>query len=139
MHNSMIKLSVSSSERVQMLDITDAVRSAVSDSGVKEGVCVVFSPHTTGAIMLNERTDPNVGHDVNTALTALFPEGRWSHDRVDGNGDSHIKSALIGAEKTIIIEDCRPVLGTWQGIFFTEFDGPRDRKVFIRIIEDDRT
>ena len=131
----MHKLSVSSSERIQMIDITDEIRSVISDSGIDKGVCIVFSTHTTGAIMLNERTDPNVCRDVNNALTGLVPKGRWKHDSVDGNGDAHIKSALIGSSKSILVNDGKPVLGTWQGIFFTDFDGPRNRTVLIKVMK----
>lgn len=106
----------------------------LKESGVKEGMMVVFIPHTTAGVTINENADPDVKKDLKKALDDTFP----NHDyfvHAEGNSDGHMKSSLVGASETILIQDGKLVLGTWQSIYFTEFDGPRTRKVFVKIIE----
>ncbi|GAB2479341.1 secondary thiamine-phosphate synthase enzyme YjbQ [Alkalibacterium psychrotolerans] len=106
----------------------------LKESGVREGIMVVFIPHTTAGVTINENADPDVKKDLKKALDDTFP----NHDyfvHAEGNSDGHMKSSLVGASETILIQDGKLVLGTWQSIYFTEFDGPRTRKVFVKIIE----
>ena len=117
-----------------MKDITSLVRDAVRESGVRDGLCVVFTPHTTAAITINENADPDVVRDLNMELGKIIPwEDGYHH--IEGNSAAHLKSSLVGASEHIIIEDGRLLLGTWQGIYFCEYDGPRSRKVIVKIIE----
>ncbi len=126
-------ISVRTTRRIEALDITEEVRSVVRESGVRDGICVVFVPHTTAAITINENADPSVMRDVLATLSKLIPHhGDYTH--LEGNADSHIKSSIIGSSREIIIEDGEILLGTWQGIFFLEFDGPRTRKVFVKVV-----
>ncbi|TYO98285.1 secondary thiamine-phosphate synthase enzyme [Geothermobacter ehrlichii] len=129
----MITLEVSSGRQVEMIDITAQVRQAVAESGIRSGLLLVFTPHTTAAVTINENADPDVPHDLVMELNRIVPfEDGYRH--VEGNSAAHLKSSLIGAGETIPVEDGRPVLGTWQGIWFCEFDGPRRRKVHLQII-----
>ncbi|RLC21052.1 MAG: YjbQ family protein [Deltaproteobacteria bacterium] len=122
---------VKTGTRIEMVDITGAVREAVSRAGVTDGVCVVYVPHTTAGITVNEGADPAVCTDILRKLNELVPPGdRYRH--LEGNADSHIKASLMGSSVNIIVEDGRLVLGTWQKIFFCEFDGPRSRKVYVK-------
>lgn len=120
----------------EITDITDHVRRAVTDSGIGNGQCTVYTPHATAAITINENDDPNVGVDLLAALRQLVPEhGGWLHDRVDNNAAAHIKSALIGPSETVPVNNGSLCLGTWQNIFLCEFDGPREqRKVVVSVV-----
>jgi len=126
---------VKTSKREQLVDITAEVMEIISKSGVNSGICVVYVPHTTAAITINENADPSVRVDIEETLSKLVPYGK-GYRHLEGNADSHIKSTLVAPSITLIIENGRPVLGTWQGIFFCEFDGPRTRKVHVKIISD---
>ena len=127
-------LSVKTDKHTQMKDITAQVRAAVHQSGVKDGLCVVFTPHTTAAVTINENADPDVVRDLNMELGKIIPwEDGYHH--IEGNSAAHLKSSLVGASEHIIIEDGRLLLGTWQGIYFCEYDGPRSRKVIVKIME----
>ena len=126
-------LTVSTSKRIEMIDITSQVRKVVRESGVKEGILVAYVPHTTAGITINENADPSVAKDIENTLTKLVPPGR-GYLHLEGNADSHIKSTIVGSSINVIIENGDLVLGTWQGIFFCEFDGPRSRKVYLKII-----
>lgn len=118
--------------RDDFVDITDRVAEAVSESGVKDGLCVIFTPHTTAAVTINENADPDVQRDLVTGLNGLaFEKMKFLHG--EGNSPAHLKSSLVGCSETVIVEDGRLVLGTWQGIYLCEFDGPRTRKVCIGI------
>ena len=128
------EITISTSKKEELVDITDEVRKIVAESKVKEGMCNVYVPHATAAVTLNENADPNVMVDIVNALDKVFPQGKWLHDRVDGNGDSHIKSAIIGPSETIPIKDGKLLLGTWQDIMLCDFDGPRKRKIIVNII-----
>lgn len=122
-------IDVKSTARNEMIDITARVTDMVTD--VDEGVVVVFTPHTTGAVTINENADPDVPRDVLGHLSEMVPNKGFRH--AEGNSDAHIKSSLVGASETIIVKDGRLVLGTWQSVFFCEFDGPRRRKVHVLI------
>lgn len=129
-----IKLSVRTGKHTQMLDITRDIQKAVTESGVKEGICTVFIPHTTAAVTINENADPDVVRDFTTEINKIVPwEDGYHH--MEGNSAAHLKSSMIGFSEQIMIEDGRLVLGVWQGIYFCEYDGPRTRKVYVKIIE----
>ena len=128
------EFSVKTRKRQEMVDITPNVREIISKSKVKDGLAVVYTPHATAAIMINENYDPNVCDDVLDALNKIAPEGVWRHDRVDGNADAHIKSAIIGPSQAIVIKDGKPLLGTWQSIMLADFDGPKERKVVVSLV-----
>lgn len=116
--------------REELIDITRTVEEDVSFSGIKEGLCVVYVPHTTAAVTINEDADPSVREDILRQLKNLAPrKGEYSH--LEGNSDAHIKSSLLGASQTIPVHEGSLVLGTWQGVFFCEFDGPRDRCFYV--------
>jgi len=124
---------VSSKQRNQLIDITSQVSSAVSESGIADGDVIVYCPHTTAAVTINENADPSVGHDILLTLGELVPRHRPGYRHSEGNSDAHCKSTLVGCSEQILIRDKSLVLGTWQGIFFCEFDGPRSRKVKVQI------
>jgi secondary thiamine-phosphate synthase enzyme len=124
---------ISSRSRNQMIDITNQVDSAVEQSGITNGDAIVYCPHTTAAITINENADPSVSHDILLILSELIPQHQSGYRHSEGNSDAHCKSSIIGCSKQILIKDGRLNLGTWQGIFFCEFDGPRSRKVFVQI------
>jgi len=127
-------LGFSTSARSQMVDITQEVAAVVLESGVTRGVCRIFVPHTTAAVTINESADPDVAADILAALDGLVPwKGGYRHR--EGNSAAHIKSSLVGPELALLVEDGRLVLGTWQGVFLCEFDGPRKRKVQVRVDE----
>lgn len=122
---------VRTTRRIETIDITAEVRRAVS--GTAEGACVVYTPHTTTAIAINEGADPDVCRDIESVLARLFPHsGSYRHR--EGNSDAHLKSILIGPSETVLIEEGRLLLGRWQSIYFCEFDGPRRRTVHCRVL-----
>lgn len=127
-------LSVKTSSRTELIDITSKIAKLVKDSGVTEGLCMLYVPHTTGAVTINESADPSVRSDILMVLNQIIP---WKADykHMEGNSPAHVKSTLVGASELVAVENGALVLGTWQGIFFCEFDGPRTRKVHVRIIE----
>ena len=124
---------LSTKSRCQMIDITSQVGSLVGRSGVTDGDVIVYCPHTTAAITINENADPSVLHDLLLTLEQLLPQHRSGYRHSEGNSDSHCKSSLIGCSEQILIKDGALQLGTWQGIFFCEFDGPRSRKVIVQV------
>lgn len=126
-------LTVRTSKRIELVDITGKVREVVRRSGVKRGVCVLYVPHTTAAVTVNENYDPSVARDIENHLSKLVPAGA-GYAHLEGNADSHIKATMVGPSETLLVEDGDIVLGTWQGVFFCEFDGPRTRKVYVRVI-----
>ena len=127
-------LTVRTSKRLDLVDLTSKVRQVVRSSGIKTGFCHVFVTGATAAILINENDDPQLIDDVLDALDRLIPEGRWRHDRIDNNGAAHIKSAAIGPSEVVPICDGDLALGTWQNIFLGEFDGPRaSRRVLVTI------
>ncbi|MDO8589535.1 MAG: secondary thiamine-phosphate synthase enzyme YjbQ [Armatimonadota bacterium] len=133
----MRRISVRTSDRVQMIDITDRVRTAVTEAGLRDGICLVFVPHTTAGVTINENADPSVVRDVLTALSALVPaSGCYTHS--EGNSDAHIKASMMGFSVELIVENGELQLGTWQGVYFCEFDGPRSRQVWVRTVNSDQ-
>lgn len=125
-------LRVTTNSRTELVDITQPIQRLVAESGVRSGVCCIYVPHTTAAITINENTDPNVGRDILKELNKVIPfDDNYGH--TEGNSAAHIKSSIIGVSKTVPIEDGRLALGTWQAVFFCEFDGPRERRVFVKI------
>jgi len=127
------EFSVRTHNRTEFLDITAQVGKIIQESKVSSGLAVVFVPHTTAAVTINENADPSVQHDLLSDLNRLVPfTGPYQH--TEGNSAAHIKSSLVGPSKTLLIENERLALGTWQGIYFCEFDGPRTRKVWVKII-----
>jgi secondary thiamine-phosphate synthase enzyme len=129
----MIKLEISTLSRTALIDITNQVEDAVKKSKIANGVCYLFVPHTTAGITINENADPSVPADILMELNKLVPfEDKYQHS--EGNSAAHIKSTLVSCSQVILIENGRLALGTWQGIFFCEFDGPRYRQVWIKII-----
>ena len=125
-------ISVQTKTRVDFIDITSDVRRVVKGANVEKGVCYVYVPHTTAGITINENADPSVGRDIENHLNELIPRhDRFTHS--EGNADAHIKSTLVGCSATMLIHNGTLLLGTWQGVFFCEFDGPRNRKIHVRI------
>ena len=128
-------LSVKTRERAEFIDITSDINKLIQKSGVAQGLCMIFVPHTTAAVTINESADPSVKSDILKILNQIIPwEANYRH--LEGNSPAHIKSTLVGSSELIAIENQRLILGTWQGIFFCEFDGPRTRKVDVRIVEE---
>jgi len=128
-------INVSTSSRTEIISITSKVAQVVKKSGVKNGICVVYVPHTTAGITINEDADPSVKSDILKELNKVIPfDDNYSH--LEGNAAAHIKASIIGSSVTVIIKDRSLMLGTWQGIFFCEFDGPRNRKVYMQIIKE---
>ena len=132
------EFTISTNKKQELIDITDKISSIIKKSKVKNGICNVFAAHATAAIIINENYDPNICLDLLDALNKLIQAGIWRHDRIDGNADAHIKSAILGPSETIPIKDGQLALGKWQALIFCEFDGPRqDRKIIITIIPSD--
>ena len=129
------KISIKTHKRNELVDVTSEVQKIVKTSKVKNGYCIVYCPHTTGAVTINENADPSVKTDIINTLNKLIPENA-NYAHAEGNSDSHVKSSLVGCSELILIENGELVLGTWQGIMFAEFDGPRNRKLFIQIVSD---
>ncbi len=128
-------LRVKTNARTELVDITQGVQRLVTESGIRSGVCYVYVPHTTAGITINENTDPNVGRDILKELNKVIPfDDAYGHS--EGNSAAHIKSTLVGMSKSVLVEDGRLALGTWQAVFFCEFDGPRDRRVMVKVMKD---
>lgn len=125
---------VRTTEAQQFVDITGLVRKAVNESGVEDGIAVVFVPHTTAGVTINENADPDVVKDILAALSKTYPEQN-GYLHAEGNSHAHIKASLMGCSCSIIIENGNLKLGTWQGVYFCEFDGPRNRKVYVKTIK----
>ena len=129
-------LQVKSSKRTECIDVTPRIQESVQKSGVREGACHIFVPHTTAAVTINENADPSVMEDMIMELNRVVPfEDRYHH--LEGNSAAHIKSSLIGCSQTVWVESGKLVLGTWQGIFFCEFDGTRSRKVYVKVVREE--
>jgi secondary thiamine-phosphate synthase enzyme len=129
------ELAVKTERRTQLLDVTAGVAKLVADSGVESGVCYVYVPHTTAGVIVNESDDPDVARDIEAALDRVAPKGA-GYRHAEGNADSHIKAALTGHVATIFVSGGRLMLGRWQGIFLCEFDGPRERRLMVKVISD---
>lgn len=128
-----VEISVKTHSNCEFVDITKEVQAAVKKSGVQDGLVTVFCPHTTAAITINENADPSVVDDMLGGLERLVPRNRPEYRHMEGNSDAHIKSSMIGCSETMIVSDGAIKLGTWQGIYFAEFDGPRNRKAWIQV------
>lgn len=126
-------LEVRSRTREELIDLTGEVGRLVAAAGVKDGLCFVFVPHTTAAVTINENADPDVKADILMALRKVVPDG-LPYEHAEGNSPAHVKSSLVGSSLTVIVEGGRLQLGTWQGICFCEFDGPRTRKVWVQVV-----
>lgn len=126
-------IDVKTHRRNEMIDITSEVAAAITKCGIESGTVIVFCPHTTAGITINENADPDVPHDILLTLEALIPQHRNGYRHCEGNSDAHVKSSLVGASEQIMVDNGRLKLGTWQAIFFCEFDGPRSRSVHIQI------
>ena len=131
----MTLLSVKTSGRFEMIDITGRVAAVVRESGIKQGTCHVFVPHTTAAVTINENADPDVPRDILTALDRIVPLSE-GYRHAEGNSAAHIKASLFGASVNVLIDDGALLLGTWQSLFLCEFDGPRTRNVLVKVIGD---
>lgn len=127
----MKELKVSTSSREELKDVTSKVKKAVDEMGLEDGICVLYVPHTTAGITINESADPDVATDIVSQLKEIAPKGKGYRHR-EGNADSHIKSSLIGNTSRVFVENGKLQLGTWQGIFFAEFDGPRSRNLWVK-------
>lgn len=124
---------IKTSARVQFIDITTQVERLVRESGISSGICVIYTPHTTAGITINENADPSVKTDIIGKLAEIFPHhGDYRH--LEGNSDAHLKSSVIGCSETLIVDEGGLLLGTWQGLIFCEFDGPRSRRFVVKII-----
>lgn len=129
------KLKVSTKKRVQMVDITSDIQELISKTGTAEGIACVYCPHTTAAVTINENYDESVQSDISETLSKLIPyRANYSHS--EGNADAHIKAAVVGSSRTVFISKGKMNLGTWQGVFFCEFDGPRTREIWVKILRD---
>ena len=127
-------LEVKTSKKIEFIDITNQIYKIIKEENIKNGVCYLFIPHTTAGITINEDADPSVKEDIINMLNKIVPEN-WNYEHLEGNSPAHIKSSLVGHSEVIFIENGELALGTWQGIFLCEFDGPRRRKVLIKIIK----
>ena len=130
----MTQFEVRTGSRNEMVEVTAQVRKAIRDSGVKSGICLVYSPHTTAGVTINENADPDVVHDLLLWYGRQVPKEQPGFRHGEGNSDSHIKTTLVGPGVTLPVEGGAPVLGTWQGIFLCEFDGPRTRTVMVQVV-----
>jgi len=129
----LLTLQVRTHKQFECINITSQVHSLIRDSGVEDGIVIIYCPHTTAAVTINEGADPAVTQDILNELDKVIPL-KDNYQHLEGNSAAHIKSSIIGCSESVIIENGSLVLGTWQAIFFCEFDGPRNRKVFIKII-----
>lgn len=126
-------LTIKSRSNTEFIDITEDIHKAIKESGIKSGVCYIYVPHTTAGITINEGADPSVKRDIITTLNKLIPfEGDYQH--MEGNSAAHIKSTIIGVSLFVLVEDSKPILGTWQSVYFCEFDGPRHRRVIVKVV-----
>lgn len=126
------EITVRTHRRSELIDITGEIGQLISRSGVEEGICHIFVPHTTAAVTINEKADPNVARDIEATLEKIVPQG-WDYRHSEGNSDSHVKSSLVGVSELVPVSNGAPVLGTWQAVFFCEFDGPRSRRCLVRV------
>lgn len=130
----MQSISIKTKSRIEMVDVTDMIQSLIKESGISDGICVCYVPHTTAGITINEGADPSVCEDIMQKLSELVPH-HYNYKHLEGNADSHIKATIVGSSVTVIVEDGKLALGTWQKIFFCEFDGPRTRKIWVKTID----
>ncbi len=129
----MAEFVVRTKKKLEMVDITGRVVDVVKQSGVSDGICLVYVPHATAAVAINENADPNVCEDILEALGTLIPEGKWRHDRIDENAAAHIKATILGPSQAVPVRAGRLRLGTWQSVMLVELDGPRERTVIVEV------
>lgn len=129
----MAEFIVRTNKKQEMVDITQRVADLVKQSRVSDGICLVYVPHATAAVAINENADPNVCEDILEALGNLVPEGRWRHDRIDNNAAAHIKATILGPSQAVPVRGGRLRLGTWQSVMLVELDGPRERSVIVEV------
>ena len=134
MTNNLYTFELSTEEKQSFINIDEYLQQALSRSGIKNGIMLVFCPHTTAAITINENADPDVKKDLSLGLDQTFPNKK-EYVHMEGNSDGHMKSSVLGASETLIISKGRLILGTWQSLYFCEFDGPRERNFIVKIIE----
>ena len=134
----MKEIRVSTRRREELVDITSSIEEAIGKIGFSSGLCVIYCPHTTAAITVNEGADPSVAEDMIAGLRRLIPP-EWDFSHMEGNSDAHIKASLIGPSETVIVDGGRLALGTWQRVFFCEFDGPRKRMFFVKVLGREET
>ncbi len=130
----MEKFNVVTKKREVLVDITSQVQQMISSSSISSGLCVLYCPHTTAALTINEGADPDVAKDIVKGLAKLVPQD-WPFAHMEGNSDAHLKASMIGPSLTVLIEEGKLVLGTWQRIYFCEFDGPRSRTAFLKLVD----
>jgi secondary thiamine-phosphate synthase enzyme len=130
----MHRFTVRTTARTELVEVTAEVRRAVLDAGVKSGICVVYCPHTTAAVTVQENADPDVVRDMLLWLNGHVPKDVPGFRHAEGNSDSHIKASLVGPSVTLVIDDGKLAFGTWQGVYFCEFDGPRTRTVLVQVV-----
>jgi len=128
-----MELKVRTNKKYEIVDLTPQVAEAVRAAQLNEGLCSVYVPHATAAIIINENDDQQIGMDLLDALDKFIPEGIWRHDRIDSNGVAHLKATILGPSETIPVQHGRLALGTWQAVMLVELDGPRDRKVIVTV------
>ena len=126
-----MEFKVRTNKKYEVIDITQQVAEVVRAASVNEGLCCVFVPHATAAVVINENDDMQIGMDLLEALGKIVPEGKWRHDQIDSNGAAHLKAAILGPSETLPVQNGRLVLGTWQAIMLVELDGPRDRRIIV--------
>jgi len=129
-----IRQSVETHDRSEVIDVTDRIRRIVEEKGLREGLVILYVPHTTAAVTVNENYDPDVKHDVLAKLSAMIPKSETYYQHDEGNSDSHLKTALVGNSAMLIVEEGKLLLGQWQGIYFCEFDGPRSRELIVKLV-----
>ena len=129
----LFELKISTKKQQEIVVLTNQIKKLIENSKILDGNCVVYVPHATAAIMINENHDPNLLDDFLNGLEKIVPSGIWKHDQIDNNGAAHIKAGIIGPSETILIKDNKLILGTWQGIMLCDFDGPRNRIVYIQV------
>ena len=129
------EIMLSTAKKQELIDITGNINSFIKQSNINNGICSIFATHATAAIVINENYDPNICLDLLDALNRLIPGGVWRHDRIDGNADAHIKSAILGPSESVPIKDGKLLLGKWQSVMFVELDGPRkDRRIVVSLV-----
>src|SRR3954451_2523547 len=133
--HAIIRQTVNTKQRSQMLDLTDSVERTVRQKNVTDGFVIVYVPHTTAGVTIQENADPDVQHDVLAKLATLVPQNESYYQHAEGNSDAHVKTAMVGNSVTVLIENGRLVLGRWQAIYFMEFDGPRERRVMVKVVQ----
>ena len=131
----MIRDTISTSSRNEMMDITRRVQQLVSEAEIRSGMVIVYVPHTTAACTINENADPDVQHDLLEKLGKLVPQSEAFYEHGEGNSDSHVKAVCVGSSVTVLVEGSKLMLGRWQGVYVCEFDGPRERQVWIKLVE----